>query len=200
MPLIEVEAKTSGKRDSIESPVKNFVIMSIVADIAYTNGASLISMGNCVEDNINEARVTEDWSDSLEPLKILGEMIEKAIPNMKVELDLLINNTASLLIVLKNGLLNDCHSCQLIQSDSSRKKCEIKYGAILEDRQCGVCFKCVPEILLLHYVGKQKQPERYVEECEKKLINLSKIWIKDGKNSLLDKEMINQYIKSNENL
>jgi predicted PP-loop superfamily ATPase len=38
MPLVEVSVKTSGKRDSVEIPVKNFVIMSIVADIAYANG------------------------------------------------------------------------------------------------------------------------------------------------------------------
>lgn len=219
MNLIEVTAKAVGKRDSIESPVKNFVIMAVIADIAYANGASVISLGNHLKFNnimgssFKESRITQDWSDSLEPLQMLREMIEEAIPGMSVRLDLLPCSTAALLIVLNYGnrLLRNCHSCQLIQSSSSRKKCEEMYGAILDSRQCGICYKCIREVLLCHYVGECIQPNEYVEVCEKVVAKNAKthhtlaslygeITYESVENYLFNKSMISRYIENPDNM
>lgn len=169
LPLATVVMERRGSNDCAENPVKNHVILAMLADIAYEAGISNIAIGNTTDTTIETVLFDGGWSDCMAAVESAAYVIRQAIPGMTVHTELLRNETESLLTLIRHepSLVHACVSCNVgVKRASIRESNVEKHGAVLLGRSCGSCAKCCAEAIIMHRLGYVTQSAGFITHCE----------------------------------
>lgn len=167
-PIVMLEAPAKIKNVHPDNPVKNQLILSMLADYAVEHGYSNISTGVIPVPNPN---YEYDWSDGAAQMQTYIEYLENSVHGLRyVEVMSGRNEAANLeyLFGLHNAteIINNLSSCVGAHRYRKlwREQILAKYGVNLADNRCGRCFKCAYQFILESLLfGVQN--EEYLKYC-----------------------------------
>lgn len=158
--------KNKGTGFEVENPIKNEVIVGLMADIMANNQISNCSMGMFESDHINTINGFDYYSDYIEPMKLFEKAIQNTFESFKFVYAF--NNQAQ---EVKYFLENHYNKIDLLQScvlpdryrDYRAKQNSEKYNINILKNRCGCsCRKCITELIeIAEYNNEKLNPELY---------------------------------------
>ena len=173
--LLEASISKNSKKENEwrqhwpENPIKNQLILSIMADYALQNEIGLLSLGDDFGLSIDDAVLGINLTDAREMtqsfLKGLSQVCELRF--MKVDRS---SKLERLMKLSSYNLLDEFYSC--VQAGRFNKmfheKAEKKFNVKLFAHNCGCyCRKCAMHNLLLHYGHIKRFSDEFVDACWK---------------------------------
>lgn len=171
VPLIKEKFSTEGKKDFIEHPLKNIIIVNGAIQWAIKNDKALnIAVGNYTNPNVASLNANPFYicgDDCLEMWEAYEKSLQNVLPNFKINMCL--DSLESTLNILKDDmqLFEMTQSCLGPQRfrQWTHDKNESKYNIKLLKHRCGSCWKCAYEYIWLADHDLQEYNKEYYKHC-----------------------------------
>lgn len=180
LELISISMKKNFKKDLIknpfkqiwpENPIKNQLIMSIMADICLEKKWKYISLGDDFDLTLEKAVPGVNTTDAREITQSFLSGLQHYINLEFIKIPTKHDKGLRLKKMFEYNLQDDYYSC--VQAGrfnkSFKKRIENKFNIKLLGNNCGSCRKCCMHNLIMHYLNIQKFPEDFIEHCWKKM-------------------------------
>ena len=155
-----------------ENPIKNQMILATMVDYCLENDIYNISLGDDfdlnLKDSVNGTNTTDAHEITEAFLSGLSHITNISFLPMKKGF----NKLERIKLLMKYGLEDEYYSCVLPGkfNQARHNGNQEKFGIKLFGRNCGCsCRKCSHHNLMLHYSGLRTFPEKFIEDCWKKL-------------------------------
>lgn len=189
--------ESKGKKFYLENPIKNNVIVGLMADIMCNNNISNCSMGMYMNDSINVINGNDYYSDYREPMELFVKAIKKTFINFNF-VYAFNEQCDAVYYLLKNHrdkleLLQSCMLPDMYRKSLSAKNKD-KFGIDILKNRCGCsCRKCIQELYQIAYFDKKVLDSDLNKHCIDFLKkDLKKITNVNTKN-MTDDEILNSY-------
>ena len=167
LPLVELEVKVHGTNAHPDNPVKNQLILALLADYATAHGIGTISMGVVPVDDAN---YDYDWSDSRKLMQLFVDYLEGSVPGLKYaamcgecEADNIATIYAHPQAAAIFQKITSCVGTHRFRT-TLRRGNENKYGVKLHENECGSCYKCAYAYITRAALGATYAPA-YLARC-----------------------------------
>lgn len=170
MDLVECRVRHAQPQRYIDNPLKNQLIMSLMADYGLPRGIPTYAMGADWCSGIDECEIGYTITDSRE----VNEAFRDAMATMVPEYELVFIGDGTKKAQRLDYIAQrhpDClpHVCSCISPHRFKRHLhdqnERKHGIRLMDGRCGSCFKCCMEWLLLLELGRVQPNAEYEAHC-----------------------------------
>lgn len=155
MPLVKEKFTLEGKKDFIEHPLKNIIIVNGAINYAIKNNLPInIAVGNYTDDKASSLEENPFYicgDDCIEMWQAYEYSMQDVIPGFKVNLCLEnVQNTYEILTqdMKLFELTQSCLGPQRFRQWTHEKN-ESKYNIKLLNNRCGSCWKCAYEYIWL---------------------------------------------------
>lgn len=154
--LVECRVRHAWKEMYPDNPVKNQLVLSLMADHGVRRGVRRYSLGSDWCTPLSECEVGWTLTDSVEVNAGFLASMREAVDGYALEfIPEDVKKVQRVKHLAERGLLAHVSSC-ITPHRFKRKLAEVnrgKYGVALLDGRCGSCFKCCMEWLLLNHLG-----------------------------------------------
>ena len=155
-----------------ENPIKNQLIMSVMADICIERNWSMISLGDDFDLALDKSVPGVNTTDAKEVTCAFLDGLKKHVDGIEfLKIPDGHDKSVRLQKIIDYGLQDLYYSC--VQAGRlnkyMRKLTQDKYGVTLFGNNCGKCRKCCMHDLILHYTGKLVFPDAFIDDCWKKM-------------------------------
>lgn len=170
MRLVECRVKHVGKERYIDNPLKNQLILALMADWGLPKGVPSYALGSDWCTGISDCEVGYTITDSIEVNRAFQEGTLRHVSDYKlVFIDGDVKKAQRLEYIIENHPtclphVSSCISPHRFKGKLHNGNIE-KYGVELLDGRCGSCFKCCMEWLLMRKMGAVRQNAAYEAHC-----------------------------------
>lgn len=178
LPLIKEKYSLEGKKDFIEHPLKNIIIVNGAIQWAVRNNRDVnIAVGNYTDPNImtlngNPFYICGD--DCVEMWSAYHQSLQNVMPEFKVNFCLESIQDTFKYLIQDMQLLELTQSCIGPQRfrQWTHEKNESKYNIKLLKNRCGSCWKCCYEYIWLTDHDLQEYNKEYYRHCLDVLVKM----------------------------
>lgn len=170
IPLTECRVKHIKNQKYVDNPLKNQLIMSMMADYGISHGITTYAMGADWCTDIRHCEIGFTITDSIEINGAFLDGMRKVMPSYNLRFiggEVKKADRLRYIIVNHRECLNSVSSCisphrfkKMLHTNNMRK-----YGVDLMDGRCGSCFKCCMEWLILRHTGYVGRNDAFEQHC-----------------------------------
>lgn len=154
-----------------ENPIKNQLIMSVMADVCIEKQWNYLSLGDDFDLTLQYAVPGVNTTDAREVTEAFLSGLQKYVQLEFIKIPKGHDKRVRLNKLFEYNLQDDYYSCVQAGRFNKmfKKNTENKFNIKLLGNNCGSCRKCCMHDLIMHYSNMQKFPDDFIEHCWKKM-------------------------------